>query len=89
MGKRRGLCAQPTACEPEEVHGPVYVTIAMRRPSANSDLDNRLKGIGDLLQEIGAIANDKHIMGWNAFWFELPPGIAAEISIVDAERVAA
>jgi Holliday junction resolvase RusA-like endonuclease len=67
--------------------GPVYVTIAMKRPSANSDIDNRLKGIGDLLQEIGAIANDKHIMGWNAFWFRMPPGIAAEISIVGADEI--
>ena len=62
--------------------GPVYVTVAMRCPRANSDIDNRLKGLGDLLQAHGVIANDKHIHGWNAFWSDtLPEGIAAEISI--------
>lgn len=70
--------------------GPVFVTVAMRRPRANADLDNRLKGIGDLLQECKAIANDKHIHGWNAYWSaDLPEGVAAEIAIVEADRVAA
>ena len=70
--------------------GPVYVTIAMRRPNSRSDLDNRLKGIGDLLQEVGAISNDKEIMGWNAFWSSsLPAGVAAEISIVQADALEA
>ena len=68
--------------------GPVYITIAMRRPRANADLDNRLKGIGDLLQEIGVIANDKFIHGWNAYWSaDLPEGVAAEISIVEADAL--
>ena len=69
--------------------GPVYITCPMRRPRADADLDNRLKGIGDLLQSIGAIANDKLIMGWNCWWSDdLPAGVAAEISIVGADPVA-
>jgi len=68
--------------------GAVFVTAALRRPNATSDIDNRLKGIADLLQHIGAIANDKLIMGWNVFWSDdLPAGSAAEISIVDADAV--
>lgn len=63
----------------------VYITAALRRPRSNADLDNRLKGLGDLLQAYGVIANDKHIHGWNAFWSEdLPEGVAAEISITSA-----
>jgi len=65
---------------------PVYVTLAMRRPRANCDVDNRLKGFGDLLQSHGVISNDKLIHGWNAFWStSLPDGIAAEISITAAD----
>ena len=60
----------------------VHITCPMRRPRANADLDNRLKGIGDLLQSVGAIADDKQIMGWNAWWcLDLPKGVAAAITI--------
>jgi Holliday junction resolvase RusA-like endonuclease len=66
--------------------GPVYVTLAMKRPRSNADIDNRLKPIGDMLQRLEIIANDKLIMGWNAFWSaDLPEGVAAEISIVEAD----
>lgn len=68
--------------------GPVYLTMAMRRPRANSDLDNRLKGIFDLMQQVGAISDDKDVMGINAFWSkDLPEGVAAEISITEADEL--
>lgn len=70
--------------------GPVYLTLAMRRPRANADLDNRMKGIADLLQHVAAIDNDKNIHGINAYWTaDLPAGIAAEISIVQADHLEA
>ena len=70
--------------------GPVYITLAMRRPRSNADLDNRIKGTLDLLQSIEAIDNDKNVHGVNAFWTaDLPAGTAAEISIVQADAVAA
>lgn len=66
--------------------GLVYVTMAMRRPVSNADLDNRIKPTGDILQAIGAIDNDRNIMGWNVWWTnDLPPGTAAEIVIVAAD----
>ena len=65
--------------------GPVYIQIAMKRPRSNADIDNRLKGIGDLLQSVGAIENDKLIHGWNAFWSLDTGDNAAEISIRSAE----
>jgi Holliday junction resolvase RusA-like endonuclease len=68
--------------------GPVYLTIAMKRPRANSDLDNRLKATIDLLQTLGAIANDKDVHGINAYWTaDLPAGVAAEITIVEADAL--
>jgi len=70
--------------------GPVYLTMAMRRPRANSDLDNRLKATIDLLQSLEAIANDKDVMGINAYWTaDLPAGVAAEITIVQADALEA
>lgn len=70
--------------------GPVYVTIAMKRPRANSDIDNRLKAILDFLQHVNAIDNDKNVHGINAFWaVNLPAGVAAEISITQADALAA
>src|SRR5690242_18445728 len=55
---------------------PVFVTAALRRPRANADLDNRLKGLADLLEDLGVISNDKLINGWNVFWSKsLPTGI--------------
>jgi len=68
--------------------GPVYLTMAMRRPRANSDLDNRLKATIDLLQSLDAIANDKDVMGINAWWSnDLPAGVAAEIVITQADAL--
>lgn len=70
--------------------GPVFVTIAMRRPRSNADLDNRAKGTLDLLQHVAAIDDDKNVMGLNLYWSrDLPEGIAAEIVIVQADAEAA
>jgi len=68
--------------------GPVFITIAMRRPRSNADLDNRAKGTLDLLQHVQAIDNDKNVMGLNLYWSaDLPAGVAAEITIVQADAL--
>ena len=68
--------------------GPVYVTLAMKRRRKNMDGDNFQKGIFDLLESLEVIANDKDIMGCNWFWSaDLPDGVAAEISIVQADAL--
>ena len=68
--------------------GPVFLTIAMKRPRANSDLDNRAKGLLDLLQHVQAIDNDRNVMGLNLYWSaDLPAGVAAEITIVQADAL--
>lgn len=62
--------------------GPVCVLVAMKRPNVNSDLDNRLKALGDLLQLHGIIENDRLIHQWGAWWCDkLPEGCAVSISI--------
>jgi Holliday junction resolvase RusA-like endonuclease len=68
--------------------GPVYLTIAMRRPRSNADLDNRAKGTLDLLQHVQAIDDDKNVMGLNLYWSrDLPEGVAAEIVITQADAL--
>jgi Holliday junction resolvase RusA-like endonuclease len=70
--------------------GPVYITLAMRRRRANQDGDNYQKGIFDLLESLEVIDNDKNVMGCNWFWSaDLPDGVAAEISIVQADELGA
>ena len=70
--------------------GPVFITIAMKRPRSNADLDNRAKAALDLLQHVQAIDNDKHVMGLNLYWSrDLPEGVAAEITIVQADALEA
>ena len=70
--------------------GPVYITLAMRRRRSTMDGDNFQKGVFDLLQSVGLIDNDKNIMGCNWFWTaDLPEGVAAEVSIVQADPLGA
>ena len=45
--------------------GPVFLTVAMKRPRSNADLDNRAKGILDLLAHVEAIDDDRNVMGLN------------------------
>jgi len=79
---------QPQLIKQHRFTGPVYVTLAMKRPRANSDIDNRIKAILDFLQHVAAIDNDKNVHGVNAFWTaSLPAGVAAEISIVQADQL--
>ncbi len=81
---------QPQLIKQHRFCGPVYVTLAMKRPRANSDIDNRIKAILDFLQHIAAIDDDKNVYGVNAFWTtDLPAGVAAEISIVQADQLEA
>ena len=47
---------------------PVSVSVAMKRPRANADLDNRLKPLGDLLERHHVLSDDKLIHRWVAAW---------------------
>ena len=70
--------------------GPVFITVAMKRPRSNADLDNRAKGTLDLLQHVKAIDDDRNVMGLNLYWSrDLPEGVAAEIVITQADALEA
>ena len=55
------------AQHPEKVAGPVSVTIEMKRPTKNSDVDNRIKGALDVLTGI-VFDDDKQVMRVTAAW---------------------
>jgi Holliday junction resolvase RusA-like endonuclease len=59
---------------------PVKVEILMRRPRKNSDVDNRIKAVLDLLQAIGVIANDNLVMGIKADWSDEVEAVWVEVT---------
>lgn len=65
---------------------PVYLTVAMRRPRSNADLDNRLKPVLDLLQHVGVLSDDRLVAGINCWWSDRVPGV--EIAVTSAEAPA-
>lgn len=60
---------------------PVSVTVAMKRPRANADLDNRLKPLGDLLERHHVLSDDKLIHRWVAQWGELEDGVEVDLTV--------
>ena len=61
---------------------PVSILLWLKQPRANSDLDNRLKPLGDLIASVGAITNDKLVHHWDIRWSQnLPKDIAGRILI--------
>jgi len=51
-----------------KVSGPFRASIAFRRPSKRSDIDNRIKPVLDLLQFVGIIQNDNLCESVSAVW---------------------
>ena len=61
----------------------VAVAILFRRPAKSRDLDNMLKPIGDLLQSLQVIRNDRQISRWEVEWSDnIPDGRNAVIMIM-------
>jgi Holliday junction resolvase RusA-like endonuclease len=67
--------------KPRKTLSPVAVTIAMRRPSASSDLDNRFKATIDLLTGI-VLGDDKQVIRITGEWADV------EGAVVTVEEVA-
>lgn len=54
------------------LEGPTVISISLKRPNKNSDLDNRAKGVLDALQAGGAIGNDKQVSCLTLAWADHP-----------------
>lgn len=68
---------------------PVAVHVQMRRPRANSDLDNRLKALGDILQRYGVLEDDKLIVEWWARWSDdIQDGFEVVVNVIPQGAVA-
>lgn len=73
---------------PIEPYGAFELGIAMRKPSANSDLDNRVKAVADALQESRVIEDDKHCTKLTVWWADdLPESVECRVWVYP-ERVA-
>lgn len=48
--------------------GPALITLSLRRPRANADIDNRIKPVLDALEAGGALVNDKQVTCVTAAW---------------------
>lgn len=52
----------------EALDGPTAVTLSLKRPRKNADIDNRIKPVLDALEAGGAIVNDKQVTAVCAAW---------------------
>lgn len=52
----------------EKVEGPVSIVINAERPTANSDIDNRLKILIDFLVKMEVIDDDRNVSAVAAAW---------------------
>ena len=59
------------AQRPERIAGPVAIDITVQRRNRNSDIDNLIKPILDLLVTHGVIDDDKHVNEVRARWGEV------------------
>lgn len=50
------------------LEGPAVVSMSLRRPRANADIDNRIKPVLDALESGGALVNDKQVTCITAAW---------------------
>lgn len=57
---RKGAGWEIAAQRPGSVAGPYTLHIVLPKLPPNSDPDNRVKGVSDILQEHGVVTNDKH-----------------------------
>jgi crossover junction endodeoxyribonuclease RusA len=66
------------AQSPRKIDGPVTIAMRLARPTANSDLDNRIKPLLDLLVIHGVITDDRYVVEFTAKWADVD---GAEITI--------
>jgi len=78
--------------KPHKWTEPVYITIAVGKIPANSDLDGRLKAVLDLLVTHQVIPDDNIsiVRGINAYMAQIPfDGVEVAITAADTATVAA
>lgn len=69
---------------PRKVAGKVSVSIVIARPNANSDIDNRIKPLLDLLVKHEVIVDDRHVAAISARWADAGEAVeGAEITITE------
>lgn len=54
--------------KPKKIVGPYEVRILIGRKSRRADIDNRIKGLVDLLVEHGVVEDDRHMQSVSCGW---------------------
>ena len=62
--------------KPEPVHGRYLLVISVERPTADSDIDNRIKALSDLLVREGVTGDDSLMVGLCISWSPPSSGLA-------------
>lgn len=62
---------------PKKVAGATEIEILVARPNKNSDVDNRIKPVLDLLVTHGVIDDDRHVESTSARWARPGDGVEA------------
>lgn len=75
--RQAGLIAMSQ--RPGAIAGPYKISICAARQSRKLDLDNILKPIGDLLQSIGVIDNDRDCEMISARWVSQGEGVSVRV----------
>lgn len=71
---------------PGIIAGEVCIDLLIERPTASSDLDNRIKAALDACQKAGVIENDKRVVELRARWGQIK---GCQVTIFAVEKVAA
>lgn len=72
--------------QPPIIKGEVCIDLLIERPTASSDLDNRIKAALDACQKAGVIENDKRVVELRARWGQIK---GCQVTIFAVEKVAA
>lgn len=74
---------------PSQPVGKYELQVALKKPRANADIDNRIKPIADALQQYRVIQDDKHCTRIAIWWAEdLPEGVECRVWIHPEETQA-
>ena len=81
------LCQYVIKPPPKPITCPVRVSYCITRPSKRKmDVENRIKGISDLLVKSGVLADDSQIVDLRIHWATEPQISPVEITITKLEE---
>lgn len=78
---RQGAMSEILAQRPGRVPGRYGISVLVRHTSRRSDLENRLKGVSDILVTMGVIDDDRYCDALEMSWTDDPEITGVEVRI--------